>query len=153
MNSPITVEQAGAAEFEVALPLLQRFFVEEGFTTSSEQIRVQLAGLLNSRSSAVFLAWQEGRAIGVATVTTTQGIEFGVSAELEDLYVLPEVRGLGVGRTLITAVNTWCRRQGCTMVAVVVTPAGQTAHDLISYYRAQGFQETGRTLMFYPLTE
>lgn len=151
MNSPITVEQASTAEFEAALRLLQRFFIEEGFDTPPEQIRVQLAGLLNSRSSAVFLAWQAGQAVGVATVTTTQGLEFGTSAELEDLYVLPEVRGLGIGRTLIAAVNAWCRRQGCTMVAVIVTPAGQAAHDLISYYQAQGFQETGRTMLFYPL--
>jgi GNAT superfamily N-acetyltransferase len=153
MDSPITVVQASTADFEAAFSLLERFFTEEGFTTSSEQIRVQLAGLLSSRDSAVFLAWQAGQPVGVATVTTTRGLEFGLSAEMEDLYVLPEVRGLGVGRALIGTVNDWCRQQGCSVVAVIVTPEGQAAHDLISYYRGQGFQESGRTTLFYPLTE
>src|SRR5688572_13672904 len=152
MNNPITVAQAGAADFEAAFPLLERFFVEEGFTTPPEQIRVQLAGLLSSRDSAVFLAWQTGQPVGVATVTTSRWLEFGLSAEMEDLYVLPEVRGLGVGRALITTINGWCRQQGCSVVAVIVTPEGQAAHDLVSYYRGQGFQETGRTTLFYHLT-
>ena len=92
MDSPITVTQAAPADFEAAFPLLERFFAEEGFTTPPEQIRVQLAGLLSSQDSAVFLAWQVGQPVGVATVTTTRGLEFGLSAEMEDLYVLPEVR-------------------------------------------------------------
>lgn len=153
MDSSITVVQAAPADFEAAFPLLERFFAEEGFTTPPEQIRVQLARLLDSQGSAVFLAWQAGQPVGVATVTTSRGLEFGLSAELEDLYVLPETRGLGVGRTLIATVNSWCRQQGCSVVAVIVTPEGQAAHDLVSYYRGQGFQETGRTTLFHHLTE
>src|ERR1044071_5420535 len=105
MDSLVTVVQAGPEDFEAALPLLQRFFIEEGFNTAPEQIRVQLAGLLSNRDSAVFLAWQAGQPVGVATVTTSRGIEFGHSAELEDLYVLPEVRGIGAGRALIATVQ------------------------------------------------
>jgi aminoglycoside 6'-N-acetyltransferase I len=145
------IQQAKLADIEVALSLLERFFAEEGFDVPQEQIREQLEALLCNRGSAVFLAWERGQAIGVATVTTTQGIELGLSAELEDLYVLPDVRGTGAGRVLIRAVGEWCRARGCSLVAVVVTPEGQAAHDLISYYQAQGFEETGRTLLFYHL--
>jgi aminoglycoside 6'-N-acetyltransferase I len=84
----------------------------------------------------------------VATVTTTNGIELGLSAEMEDLYVLPAVRGLGVGAALIKAVKDWCRAQGCGLVSVIVTPEGQAAHDLIGYYRRRGLVETGRTVLF-----
>jgi aminoglycoside 6'-N-acetyltransferase I len=145
------IRQATAGELESALPLAERFFVEEGFGAAPEQIRAELASLLSDDESAVFLAWLDGRAVGVATVTTTRGIELGLSAELEDLYVLPEVRGQGVGAALIEAVKCWCRSRGCTLVAVVVTPEGETAHHLIAYYRDRGFRETGRTLLFAPL--
>jgi aminoglycoside 6'-N-acetyltransferase I len=144
----VQIEQATLADFEAALSLLERFFEEEGFRTPREQIRGQVEQLLRDKESAVFLARAEGQPVGVATATTTEGIELGLSAEMEDLYVLPEARGSGAGRALIGAVAGWCRARGCSLVAVVVTPEGQAAHDLVGYYRAQGFEETGRTLLF-----
>jgi aminoglycoside 6'-N-acetyltransferase I len=151
MDQTVLVQQASVHDLEAALPLIERFFREEGFRTPPGQISVQLLGLLQDAESAVFLAWYEGRAVGVATVTTTEGIELALSAEMEDLYVLPEARQRGVGRALIEAVAGWCRRQGCSLVSVIVTPEGQAAHNLIGYYRSRGFQETGRTVLFYHL--
>jgi aminoglycoside 6'-N-acetyltransferase I len=144
----VEIERVTLAEFEVVLPLLERFFAEEGFDTSQAQIGAELVELIGAPGSAVFLARQDERPVGVATVTTTRGIELGMSAELEDLYVVPEVRGTGVGGALIEAVKEWCRSRGCSLVVVVVTPEGQAAHDLMAYYRRRGFQETGRTLLF-----
>jgi aminoglycoside 6'-N-acetyltransferase I len=148
MTRTVVARQAAAADLEAALPLLERFFVEEGFQTPPGQIREQLAALLDTPESAVFLAWRDAQAVGVATVTTSSGIEFGLSAELEDLYVPPEVRGSGVGSALIHAVEDWCRAQGCSLVYVVVTPEGQAAHHLVEYYCARGFEESGRTILF-----
>jgi aminoglycoside 6'-N-acetyltransferase I len=147
----VNVRRATIAELEVALPLLERFFVEEGFETPSAQIRAGLVGLLSGEESAAFVAWLDAEAVGVATVTTSSGIEFGLSAELEDLYVVPEVRGRGVGGKLIEAVMNWCRSKRCTLVAAMVTPEGRDAHDLVGYYATHGFRETGRTLLYAPL--
>jgi aminoglycoside 6'-N-acetyltransferase I len=144
----VEIEQATLAEFEAVLPLLERFFAEEGFDTPRAQIGAELVELIGASGSAVFLARQGEHPVGVATVTTTRGIELGMSAELEDLYVVPEARGTGVGGALIEAVKEWCRSRGCSLVAVVVTPEGQAVHDLMAYYRGRGFQETGRTLLF-----
>lgn len=153
MDDSIEVRQAGAADFDAALPLIQRFFAEEGFHAPPGQIPRQLLGLLQDRECAVFLAWRDDRAVGVATATTTEGIELGRSAELEDLYVEPAARRLGVGQALIEAVAEWCRRRGCSLVSVIVTPEGQAAHNLIGYYRGRGFEETGRTVLFYHLNQ
>ena len=147
----VVIEQATLAEFEAVLPLLEKFFAEEGFHTPQAKIGAELVELIGASSSVVFLARQGERPVGVATVTTTRGIELGMSAELEDLYVVPEARGMGVAACLIEAVKDWCRSRGCSLVAVVVTPEGQAAHDLVAYYRRQGFEETGRTLLFAPL--
>lgn len=149
----VTIQQATPADFEAVLPLLQRFFAEEGFDTPRAQIGEELGELLGASDSAVFLARLGSRPVGVATVTTSRGIEFGISAELEDLYVVPEARAAGVGNALIGAVKDWCRSQGCRLVAVIVTPEGQAAHNLVEYYGARGFRETGRTLLFARLPE
>lgn len=146
-------ERATLANLDAVAGLIERFFHEEGFCTPREQIRRQVERLVCDSESAVFLAWEEGRPVGVATVTTTEGIELGLSAELEDLYVLPEARGSGAGRALVGVVAGWCRARGCSLVSVTVTPEGQAAHDLIGYYRALGFEETGRMLLYHRLVE
>lgn len=148
MTESITVRRATIADLETALPPLLQFFAQEGFRTSPEQVRTRLSEQLRSIDSAVFLAWHGGNVIGVATVTTTRGLEFGISAEIEDLYVLPEARGSGAGTVLIDAATEWCRTHGCSVVVVVVTPEAQTLYNLIEYYRDHGFAESGRTIMF-----
>ena len=148
MDAAPEVRRAGPAEADEAFALLRRFFAEEGFATPPERLRERLAVLLADGSSAVFLARRGGAAVGVATVTTTFGLQFGRTAELEDLYVPPHVRGGGIGPALIDAAREWCRREGCAPLAVVVTPEGQAAHDLRGYYRRHGFRESGRTLLF-----
>ena len=148
MPGTIEVRPLGEAHFEDAVYLVERFFAEEGFAATPAQIRAELRSLMSGEDSAVFVARLDGRVVGVATVTTTRGIELGLSAELEDLYVLPGARGAGVGAALIDAVKDWCRLRGCTLVAVVVTPEGQAAHDLVGYYARRGFVQTGRTLLF-----
>ena len=147
----VTPRQATISDLEPALSLLECFFAEEGFQLPPAQMRTRLAGMLKDDDSAVFLAWLGNEAVGVAAVTTSSGIELGLSAELEDLYVLPEARRSGVGEALIAAVKDWCRTRGCTLLSVVVTPEGQAAQNLIEYYDRRGFKEMGRTLMFAPL--
>jgi aminoglycoside 6'-N-acetyltransferase I len=144
----VTPRQATSSDLEPALYLLECFFAEEGFQVPPAQMRLRLGKLLKDDESAVFLAWRGDEAVGVATVTTSSGIELGLSAELEDLYVLPKARRSGVGNALIAAIKDWCRVQGCALVSVVVTSEGQAAHSLIEYYNRRGFKQTGRTLLF-----
>jgi aminoglycoside 6'-N-acetyltransferase I len=97
MVHKVNILRATMAELDIALPLLERFLAEEGFETPSNQIRAGLVDLLSDEGSTVFLAWLDIVPVGVATVTTSSGVEFDLSAELEDLYVIPEMRGRGVG--------------------------------------------------------
>jgi hypothetical protein len=60
MPGAVILRQASLAEVEIALPLVERFFSEEGFYAPPEQMRKQLAELLGGEASAVFLAWLEG---------------------------------------------------------------------------------------------
>lgn len=152
MVTPIDVRKAGVDSFEAAFQLLERFFREEGFDAPAETVRAALRAMLAGPDSAVFLAWHGTEAIGVATVTTSVGIEYGRSAELEDLYVLPEVRGRGVASALIEAICAWCREEGATVVVVTVTPESEAEHNLSDYYQRRGFANTGRVILERTLT-
>lgn len=86
----------------------------------------------------------------MATVTTTaHGLEFNRHAELEDLYVLPEARRVGVGRVLINRVKQWCRQKKCNVLLIVVTKDAQANRNLIVYYQKHGFQPSKRSPLFY----
>jgi GNAT superfamily N-acetyltransferase len=56
------------------------------------------------------------------SVNSKVGREYGRSAELEDLYVLPDERELVVAGDLIEAVCSWCRYRDVSTILVTVTP-------------------------------
>jgi aminoglycoside 6'-N-acetyltransferase I len=147
MDTPLHIEKIGSESIDPAFDLLGRFFLEEGFDTPAEQMRTFLAAMLVSQDSAIFLARYAGEILGIATVTTSLGLEYGRSAELEDLYVLPKARNRGIASALIETVYDWCRQQGCSIVLVTVTPQGEAAHELMGFYQQRGFVNTQRFLM------
>ena len=147
MGSSFTTQEVGVDSFETAFRLLERFFQEEGFSTPAQRMRASLRAMMAAPDSAVFLAWRGDEAMGVATVTTSMGLEYGRSAELEDLYVLPEERGSGVASALIEAVCAWCCEKQVSVVLVTVTPEGETEHKLLGFYRQRGFANTGCVIL------
>jgi len=149
MVSPVYIRQAGAESdsFEAALCLLERFFREEGFSARTQDMRASLRTMMTAADSAVFLAWRGAESVGVATVTTSVGVEYGRSAELEDLYVLPAERGKGVASALVEAVCAWCREMEVSAVLVTVTPEGEEEHNLLDYYQRRGFVNTRRLIL------
>jgi aminoglycoside 6'-N-acetyltransferase I len=144
---PITIQEVGLESLETALSLLERFFLEEGFSTPTHEMRASLQTMITSPNSAVFLARHDTEAVGVATVNSTVGIEYGRSAELEDLYVPPDERGRGVASTLIEAVCAWCQEKRVNVILVTVTPGGETRHALLDFYQRRGFTNTKRIVM------
>jgi GNAT superfamily N-acetyltransferase len=130
-----------------ATMLLQRFFREEGFATPDEIIAANLRAMLGMEHCAVLLAEDAGAAIGVATISMDFGIEYGWSAEMGDLYVLPEHRGRGLSRKLVAAAEDWLRSMGAVGYQVTVTPHGADA-DLRRFYLGLGFEAEGRELLY-----
>jgi len=87
-----------------AAELLVRFFEEEAFETPAEMIRQRAAQMAAIDACGLFIAEAGQSALDVATVSVEFGIEFGWSAEMGDLYVVPEWRGKGVSRALLRPI-------------------------------------------------
>jgi GNAT superfamily N-acetyltransferase len=90
------VRKADPADAPAVSHLIGRFFTEEGFTTPPEEVTARMPDFLSTPGNAAFLALDGDGAVGVSTVTSTFGLEFGRVGEIEDLYVLPARRGQGV---------------------------------------------------------
>ncbi|GAB4357060.1 MAG: hypothetical protein Kow00114_08390 [Kiloniellaceae bacterium] len=142
----LTVRRADPADVEALLPLFERFYREEGFEDAVAGLAGNLQRLLARDDTAAFVAEAGGRAVGAAAASSAFGLEVGLYAELEDLYVDPAWRGRGVASALVEAVAAWARARGCSDLEIVMTPHAQAKDDLAPWYEARGFVSTGRVI-------
>ena len=145
--APVTPRAAGPADLVAVLPLAVAFYAEDGFDTGETALRANLAVLLGSSAAHVAVLGPTTQPLGFAVTTTSFGLENGLIAELEDLFVVPASRGQGLGTRLVEDSVEWARGQGCQRLELVVAPNGRDAGPLFNYYRALGFQDDGRRLI------
>lgn len=111
-----------------------------------------LSGLQEHPTTLILLAYLDGEVAGIATCF------FGFSTftaspllNIHDLAVLPEHRGRGIGRSLLTAVEGIARQQGCSRVTLEVL---EDNHRARLVYEAAGYGpgssgEAPRQSLFY----
>jgi GNAT superfamily N-acetyltransferase len=84
----------------------------------------------------VLAAREEGHVVGVAVLAYRLSISAaGPFASIEDLYVRPEARRRGVGRTLLEAVGERCASRGVSYAEVQVEDEAAAA-----FYSALGYE-------------
>lgn len=149
--APVMLRPAGPADLAAVLRLAVAFYAEDGFGTGEPQLRANLAVLLDSSAAHVAVAGSAARLLGFAVTTTSFGLENGLIAELEDLFVLPTARNQGLGTRLVEDSAAWARQHGCQRLELVVAPNGHDPGPLLGYYRALGFHDDGRRLISRPL--
>ena len=143
-----SLRTAGLDDLSELMRLAREFYDEDGFTTSDAELDHNFRALLADRSSArICLAVDNGSGIGFALTTCRVVLESGVVAELQDLYVRPAHRRLGVGTRLISDAISWAKAQHASSLEVVVAPNGSDVGHLLGYYGAQGFRDEGRRLL------
>lgn len=144
----ITVAQAvWPHDLPAAEMLLRRYriFLETNLAaflkTSASTYEHELGSLskrYNSIHATLLLAWHDGRPLGCAAVALFP--ERRNAAEIKRLFVMPEARGLGVGRALIQAAIDWSREHGVTELLLDTVPEAMPA--AVALYRSLGFVET-----------
>lgn len=149
--APAILRTAGPADLTALCALAVAFYTEDGFGTSEHALRANLAVLLSSPAARVAVVQSHAQLVGFAITTTSFGLENGLIAELEDLFVLPAARSQGLGTRLIGDSVAWAREQGCRRLELVIAPNGRDVGHLVDYYVARGFQDDGRRLIGRPL--
>lgn len=136
----------------VFLELTRAFYLHERFdfdpAASGRMVRHLLA---KPEVGAVWLAWREGRAVGYLVLTRCFSLEFGGPfALLDEIFVLPEARGDGLGRRLIDTAAQYCRDTGVGYLRLEVQKKNARSVDI---YRAYGFRTEDRFLMSLAVIE
>jgi GNAT superfamily N-acetyltransferase len=116
---------------------------------SGKQRRALQAILADPRVGRVFVAREGERIVAMAsllyTVSTAEG---GRAALFEDLVVLPEHRGKGIGSALLGHVIGQARAEGLLRLTLLTDGDNHRAQAL---YRKAGFEPSGMVPMrLYP---
>ena len=113
-----------------------------GYPASPEEIPARLARLRARGDAETLVAVADGRIVGLATVHARDVLHHAHPVvQLTALVVPPEMRGRGVGRTLVRAVERWAAARGADRL--VLTTALHRA-DAPLFYERLGFEHTGR---------
>ncbi|MFI7421206.1 GNAT family N-acetyltransferase [Nonomuraea sp. NPDC049684] len=127
------------------------FYAEDGFTTPAQTLKANLARLIAAPGVRVAVSESEGRLVAFGITTTTFGLEQGLYAELEDLFVAPEARRRGEAERLIEDSRRWAAERGCTALEIVIAPNGADVSHLFAYYGKRGFRDEGRRILSHRL--
>ena len=132
------------------LELTRVFYGHEGFdfdpAASGRMVRHLLA---HPQVGAVYLAKQDGRAVGYMALTHCYSLEFGGPfILLDEIFVLPEVQGTGLGKRLIDTAAAYCRANGFGYLRLEAQKKNIRA---IEVYRKYGFRTEDRYLMSCPI--
>lgn len=100
-----------------------------------------LADLSSSSHSCLFVAERDGQTIGFLSGELREGsptFKAKTWAAVEDVYVVPEHRSLGVGRALFKECQQWAHKKGADGVSLQVAAGNARARK---FYEELGFRE------------
>lgn len=142
-ESPV-VERATAADLDALHRLLQEQFGEHDICLPADDLKRAVAEVLAREDLGLFLVAREGgQVVGMAAISWVWTLEHGGrSAWLDELYVLPEHRGRGLGAALVARVEDEVRALGCAALDLEVDEEHRRAERL---YERAGFRRLPRT--------
>jgi GNAT superfamily N-acetyltransferase len=142
-RAEIVIELAGPGDLEAAAELLAIQLREHHVRIARERIDTAVGELIREpRLGFVMLGRADGAIVGVAYVSHQWTLEYGgLTAWLEELYVLPEWRSRGVGRRLLRGVIDHATKIGCAAVDLEVEREHRRSEHL---YERMGFRRYDR---------
>jgi len=139
MNDPGIILPAAAADIGRMVPLVQqywRFEAIEGFEAAKIHQLLQRV-ILDPSLGRAWLATVAGKPAGYLLAVYVFSLEFqGLTAEIDELFVAEEFRGLGLGGRMLTTAEHSFRLRGCTKVFLQVGRDNEAAR---AFYHSRGF--------------
>ena len=139
----LQIETAGNSDLIPIVQLLRTQLEEHDIVLTTQTLERATAGLIEDHSRGrILTARRDGALIGVAVISFLWTLEHGgPAAWLDEVYVLPEARGEGIGRQLVEAAMQVARDSGCIALDLEVDPGHEAAERL---YERMGFRRHRR---------
>lgn len=137
----MSVRRLTPAEIPSVLPLVEQYWIFEDIRGFQDvAVRRELERVCDDpRLGAGWVAELDGRAVGYLLAVFVHSLEhLGLTAEIDEFFLLPSARGQGAGMALLDAAETEFRRIGCTNVSLQLGRGNDAARD---FYRRRGYSE------------
>jgi GNAT superfamily N-acetyltransferase len=138
----VEIRPARTEEIEEMLPLIRAYCEFYETEPDDDGLRRMFETLITDPSQgAVFIARYQGRAVGFATLDWKwSSLKAARIGYLEDLFVDPEARGLGIADALIEVCAERCRELGMPAMDWLTAPDNHRAQQV--YNRTGAEAET-----------
>lgn len=138
--SSILIRSIGQADNATLAHIIRQTLTEFGAnhpgTVYYDSTTDALYELFQTPGSSYFVALQDGQLLGGAGIFPSEGLPAG-TCELVKMYLLPEARGLGLGKLLIDKALDYARQAGYRQVYLETMPELKKA---VSVYEKFGFR-------------
>ena len=135
------IRHATAADIGALLPLVEEYWRFEdiaGF--ESARVGSQLgSALADTRLASAWIALLRGKPVGYLLAVYVFSLEhLGLTAEIDEFFVLPSCRGHGAGSQMLQAAEAEFARAKCTNVSLQLGRGNEAARE---FYRRHGYAE------------
>jgi GNAT superfamily N-acetyltransferase len=137
----LEIRQAGLEDVVELIPLVGNYWRFENISGFDPQrVAGQLARLFSAPNlGSGWLALVDGATVGYLLAVYVFSLEhLGLTAEIDEFFVMPEARGQGAGAALLRAAESEFARLGCTNVALQLSRDNDAAR---AFYRHHDYRE------------
>lgn len=145
------MRKAAAGDLEALVALMGEFYAEAGYPSNQQRSAEAFAALLSDeRLGTVWLIQSGGHAVGYLVVTLGYSMEYGgADAFIDDLFVRPGFRNIGLGSAAVEEARAFCLTRGVRALHLEAEKGNVAAQHI---YRRAGFRSHDRELLTLQLS-
>jgi GNAT superfamily N-acetyltransferase len=140
MSSTTTIQPATVEDIDALLPMVEQYWKFEnieGFDPA--RMRALLTRVLEDASlGRIWISRVYGEPAGYLLAVYVFSLEHqGLTAEIDEFFIVPPHRGLGIGANMLAAAEAQFRIEQCTNVSLQLGRSNEAARK---FYRENGFE-------------
>ena len=130
----ISIRQMLSLDVEVVSKLCDQL----GYSTSTNETRTRFEKINKSNDHVIFVATDHtGKVIGFIHGRLDESLHKGSTCEIPALVIEESKRGMGIGKQLIGAIESWLSERRIENIWLLSNVVRENAH---SFYRSNGYQ-------------
>ncbi len=135
------MRKASLADVEHLVTMMAEFYSDSSYTLNPRRATAAFTALLaDERLGHVWFIQSNSADVGYVVVTLCHSMTFGgMAAVVDDFFIQPAFRGVGLGKAAMEEVRSYCVNHG---VRAIHVETGRDNAAALAVYRRAGFVDT-----------
>jgi GNAT superfamily N-acetyltransferase len=146
------MRKASLVDVEQLVTMMAEFYSDSPYTLNPRRATEAFKSLLaDERLGHVWFIQADSKDVGYVVVTLCHTMTYGgTSAIVDDFFIRPAFRGVGLGKAAMAEVRSFCASKGIRSIHV---ETGRDNAPALAVYRRAGFVETDHAHLSLVLAE